>query len=229
MEQKKSRDWAVLLKGFTALLFMLALIFLIAGRIDYWQGWIFGIVNFFIVLALCLKFSDIADLMKERAKPGAETKWWDRIFWAFFGPMNLAIIIIASLDAGRFFWSRPLPLFIYPLGYALYLLSSALHFWAIRVNRFYSSTVSIQNERGQEVIESGPYRYVRHPGYLGIALMVIGIAVVLGSLWAIVPAVCVVALLVLRTILEDSALQQELPGYASYAQKVRYRLLPRVW
>ena len=229
MEQQKAKDLGVLVKGVLALLVMLALIFLIAGRIDYWQGWIFGIVNFFIVLTLFLKFSDISELMKERAKPGAETKWWDRLFWAFFGPMNLAIIIIGSLDAGRFQWSRPLPLFIYPLGYALYLLSSSLHFWAIRVNRFYSSTVSIQNEKGQEVIQSGPYRFVRHPGYLGIGLMVVCIAVILGSLWAVIPALCVVVLLVLRTVLEDSALEQELSGYAAYVKKVRYRLLPKIW
>jgi protein-S-isoprenylcysteine O-methyltransferase Ste14 len=229
MEQRISKDLGVLIKGFLALLIMLALIFLIAGRIDYWQGWVFGIVNFFIVLALFLKFSDISEIMRERAKPGSETKWWDKLFWAFFGPMNLAIIIIASLDAGRFHWSGPLPLIVYPLGYALYLFSSAIHFWAIRVNRFYSSTVSIQNEKGQEVIQSGPYRFLRHPGYLGIALMVICIALVLGSLWAFVPALCVVVLLIGRTALEDSALQQELSGYAAYARKVRYRLLPKIW
>jgi protein-S-isoprenylcysteine O-methyltransferase Ste14 len=229
MEQRISKDLGVLIKGFLALLIMLALIFLIAGRIDYWQGWVFGIVNFFIVLALFLKFSDISEIMRERAKPGSETKWWDKLFWAFFGPMNLAIIIIASLDAGRFHWSGPLPLIVYPLGYALYLFSSAIHFWAIRANRFYSSTVSIQNEKGQEVIQSGPYRFLRHPGYLGIALMVICIALVLGSLWAFVPALCVVVLLIVRTALEDSALQQELSGYAAYARKVRYRLLPKIW
>jgi protein-S-isoprenylcysteine O-methyltransferase Ste14 len=229
MEQRESRDWGILVKGLTALLIMLALIFLIAGRMDYWQGWIFGSVNFLIILALFLKFSDITELMKERAKPGPETKWWDKLFWAFFGPMNLAIIIIATLDAGRFHWSRPFPLVVYPFVYILYLLASSLHFWAIRVNRFYSSTVSIQSESGHEVIQSGPYRFVRHPGYLGIALMVVCIAVVLGSLWAIVPAVCVVVLLVLRTGLEDSALQKELSGYTNYAQKVRYRLLPKIW
>ncbi len=167
--------------------------------------------------------------MKERTKPGSDTKWWDRLFWALFGPMNLAIIITASLDAGRFHWSRSMPLLIYPLGYVLYLCSSSLHFWAIRANRFYTSTVSIQPENGQEVIQSGPYRFIRHPGYLGIAMMVVSIAVVLGSLWAIVPAACVVVLLVMRTVLEDSALKQELPGYQVYSKKVRYRLVPKIW
>lgn len=220
---------SILVKGFLALLIMLALLFSIAGRINYWQGWMFGIVNFFIVLALFLKFPDISEIMKERTKPGTETKWWDKLFWAFFGPMNLAILITASLDAGRFHWSRSIPLFIYPLGYIFYLLSSSLHFWAIRANRFYTSTVSIQHENGQEVIQSGPYRFIRHPGYLGIAVMVVSIAVALGSLWAIIPAACVVVLLVLRTVLEDSALQQELPGYQAYSKKVRYRLVPKIW
>ena len=229
MEQRKRRDLGVLIKGFLALLILLAIIFLIAGRIDYWQGWIFGIVNFIIVLFLSLKFSDISELMKERVRPGSDTLWWDKLFWIFFGPMNLIIIIIASLDAGRFHLSRPLPLFVYPLGYVFYLLASSLHFWAIRVNRFYTSTVSIQNEKGHDVIQSGPYRFVRHPGYVGIALMVVCIAVVLGSLWAIIPAACVVALLVMRTGLEDAVLQRELSGYLSYTQKVRYRILPKIW
>lgn len=229
MEQKETRNLGVLIKGILALLTMLALIFLIAGRSDYWQAWIFGIANFFVVVILSLKFSDISELMKERTKPGSETKWWDKLFWAFFGPMNLAIFIIASLDAGRFHWSHPIPLYVYPLGYIVYFFSSSLHFWAIRVNRFYTSTVSIQSEEGHEVIQSGPYRFVRHPGYLGIAMMVVSIAVVLGSLWAIVPAACVVVLLVLRTVLEDSALQQELSGYQAYAKKVRYRLVPKIW
>lgn len=229
MGHKKTRDSGFLIKGFFGLLIMLGLFFLIAGRIDYWQGWVFGAVNFLIVLALFLKFSDISEIMKKRAKPGSGTKWWDKLFWAFFGPMNLAIIIIACLDAGRFQWSPPLPLFIYPVVYALYLLSSSLHFWAIRANRFYSSTVSIRSEDGQEVIQSGPYSFVRHPGYSGIAMMVVSIAIVLGSLWAILPAACVVVLLVLRTLLEDSALQQELSGYQAYTKKVRYRLLPKIW
>ncbi|MGD8538610.1 MAG: isoprenylcysteine carboxylmethyltransferase family protein [Candidatus Aminicenantes bacterium] len=229
MEQRKSKDLGILVKGFLALVIMLALMFSIAGRINYWQGWVFGVVNFFIVLTLFLKFPDISEIMKERTKPGSETKWWDKLFWAFFGPMNLAIIITATLDAGRFHWSHPIPLLIYPLGYVLYLLSSSLHFWAIKVNRFYTSTVSIQSEDGHEVIKSGPYRYIRHPGYLGIALMVVSIALVLGSLWAVVPSACVVVLLILRTVLEDSALQKELSGYPAYAKKVQYRLLPKIW
>lgn len=208
---------------------MLAYIFVLAGRKDYWQGWIFGIMNLLILAALSLKFPELPELMKERTKPGEKTKWWDRLFWAFFGPMNLAIITIACLDAGRFHWTHDLPLYVYPMGYAVYLLSSALHFWAIRANRFYTSTVSIQKEKGHEVIQQGPYRYVRHPGYVGIALIVICISVVLGSLWALVPAACVVILLVLRTWLEDSTLKRELTGYLSYAQKVRYRLLPKIW
>ena len=229
MEQRKSKDLGILVKGSLALVVMLALMFSIAGRINYWQGWVFGVVNFFIVLTLFLKFPDISEIMKERTKPGSETKWWDKLLWAFFGPMNLAIIITATLDAGRFHWSRPIPLLIYPLGYVLYLLSSSLHFWAIKVNRFYTSTVSIQSEDGHEVIKSGPYRYIRHPGYLGIALMVVSIALVLGSLWAVVPSACVVVLLILRTVLEDSALQKELSGYPEYAKKVQYRLLPKIW
>jgi protein-S-isoprenylcysteine O-methyltransferase Ste14 len=170
-----------------------------------------------------------ANLIRERMKPGEGAKWWDKVLMAVFFPLALSVPVVASLDAGRFMWSPPIPLLVYPFAYLLYAVSAYFHLWSIRTNRFYTSTVSIEPDKGQVVIDSGPYGYVRHPGYTGIIFMEVGIAVVLGSLWALIPAVSVGILLVLRTNLEDAALKRELPGYDDYAKRVQHRLLPGIW
>jgi protein-S-isoprenylcysteine O-methyltransferase Ste14 len=101
--------------------------------------------------------------------------------------------------------------------------------WALAVNRFFSSAVRIQTERGHEVCDTGPYRYVRHPGYAGNVLPLFGIVLALSSLWTVIPAVIALIIVVVRTELEDRTLQAELPGYQDYAQRVRYRLLPGIY
>ncbi len=212
-----------------ALIVLMSLIFVMAGRLDYLQGWIFGGLNLLILATLILFSPDISVIMRERAKPGPATKPWDRIFWALFGPMNLMVLVTAVLDGGRFRWTRNLPVGLTGAAAMIYILGSALHFSAIRANEFYSSTVSILSQQGHEVIRDGPYRFVRHPGYSGILLMMSSIPLVLGSLWALIPSAVVSALLIARTILEDKALRNELPGYAEYAQDVKSRLFPGIW
>jgi protein-S-isoprenylcysteine O-methyltransferase Ste14 len=101
--------------------------------------------------------------------------------------------------------------------------------WAVAENRFFSSVVRIQTERGHVVCDSGPYRYVRHPGYAGNILAVFGIVLALGSVWALIPAAVASIIAVIRTVLEDQTLQEELPGYRGYARRVRYRLIPGIY
>jgi protein-S-isoprenylcysteine O-methyltransferase Ste14 len=218
-----------MLIGILAVCLLVTILLLIAGRSDYWQAWIFGIVNIIIIIILFSLFTEKIGIIRERMQPGAGTKWWDKIFWMLYGPMNLAIIIVAALDAGRFHWSPDLSIFIYIAGYLLYLFANSFHLWAILTNEFYTSTVRLQHERGQVVIESGPYRVVRHPGYLGITLMLFCIALLLGSLYAMIPFGIVFLLLFLRTMMEDKTLQNELPGYSEFTNKTRYRLIPGVW
>jgi protein-S-isoprenylcysteine O-methyltransferase Ste14 len=220
---------ATALKSVLALSVFLAVIFLLAGRLDYPQGWLFGVINAVIIALLLILVPELPDLMKGRAKPGPATKWWDRFFWMLFGPMNLAVVVVASLDGGRFHWTDGLPFIASLLAVPVYAVSSGLHFWAIRANAFYSSTVSIQGQSGQTVVEDGPYRYVRHPGYTGIMGMMGSIPLLLGSVWGLVPAAGVLLLVFSRTILEDLALRKELPGYLDYARRVRYRLVPGLW
>lgn len=215
--------------GFFTLLLMIAMILFLAGRMNYWQGWAFGVITVLLVLVKSIFFPSRSDLIEERIKPGPGTKWWDKVFYAFYIPAFFAIIIIGSLDGGRFGWTSSLPVFVYISGYILYIFSISIFLWAQQINRFFSSVVRIQHDRGHEVIQTGPYKYVRHPGYIGGILMAISTALVLGSLYALIPAGGVVILLIIRTYLEDTTLQKELPGYADYAKKVSFRLLPGVW
>ena len=174
-------------------------------------------------------FINKTDLARERLKPGPGTKWWDKIFWVFYAPMFFAVFILASLDAGRFRWTAQLPLSVYIIGYIVYLLSQYITLWSMWVNKFFSTTVRIQTDRGQEVVQNGPYRFIRHPGYVGGILLAISSSLILGSLWGLIPAGGVVFLLIIRTYLEDITLQKELQGYSDYALKVKYRLLPGIW
>ena len=135
---------------------------------------------------------------------------------------------LAGLDA-RFHWTKDIPALVYALGVVVYLAGHAIMQWARYTNRFFSSMVRIQTDRGQTVCKEGPYRYVRHPGYVGGILFEVTTGIVLGSWWACVPQVIAALLLIWRTSKEDRTLQSELPGYDEYARETRFRLLPGVW
>lgn len=184
---------------------------------------------FFRILIGIIVMSDKAELFKERMKPGPGTKWWDKIILGFIITFSLAIFVVAPLDAGRFKWSIPLPLSIYALSYLLYLFSAIIGVWAMRTNKFFSSTVRIQTDRDQEVVQSGHYRFIRHPGYVAMIFMFLSFPLMLGSLWALIPGGINIGLLIIRTYLEDITLQKKLSGYVNYVKKARYRLLPGIW
>jgi len=145
------------------------------------------------------------------------------------GMFFLAILGVASLDAGRHHWTAPLPVPAYVAAYMALVLAYGIVLWAMWTNRFFSSVVRIQTDLGHHVVQDGPYRFVRHPGYVGAILLGLASAVVLGSLWSLIPAGLMAMLVTVRTALEDATLQRELPGYSEYARKVRYRLMPGVW
>jgi protein-S-isoprenylcysteine O-methyltransferase Ste14 len=140
----------------------------------------------------------------------------------------LATLIVAALDDGRFHW-LPLPWWVCVLGYALLIIGMLGVTWAESVNKFFERTVRIQTDRGHHVIDSGPYAIVRHPGYVFISILLVSTPLALGSLWALIPAVLACLVLIVRTVLEDRTLREELAGYEKYAQRVRYRLIPGVW
>lgn len=140
----------------------------------------------------------------------------------------MSIYIVAGFDAVRFGWTDMSPTWWW-LGLLLHLPGAVLFVWSMGVNPFFEKTVRIQTERGHRVIDSGPYAFVRHPGYLGFIGWGLSVPFLLGSWWALIPAALSVAGIIVRTALEDRTLAEELQGYTAYAERVGYRLLPRVW
>ncbi len=185
-----------------------------------------GVLSYAAALAVLW---DRRDLIRERSSPGPGVEGWDRVMVATFRLLLSAVMVVGYLDAGRFGWSPELPWWSYATAYAAMILATIPALWAMKVNPFFSSHVRIQWDRGHRVCRDGPYRWVRHPGYSGIVLYGPLLPLVLGSLWAMIPGVLCIPLLVWRTAREDATLQRELPGYAEYARQVRYRLLPGIW
>ena len=215
--------------GIGSPLILVALVFLPVGRIDWTPGWIFiaVLVAAFGVSALLLaRVNPMIYRARSRFQPG--TKTWDLILLTVLFPAILSEIPLASLDAGRMRWSD-VPLFVVLIGYVLLVGGIAVTAWAQAVNPFFEPGVRIQTERSQRVITSGPYRFVRHPGYSAAIVMFAGIPLALGSWWALLPAALAIAVLVLRTGLEDRLLRSELSGYAEYVRRTRYRLVPGLW
>ena len=180
-------------------------------------------------LVVAVMFVGKPDVIEERVRPGPGMKWWDKVFFALYIPSFLAILAVATLDAGRHHWTAQFPFPAYAAAYTVLTAAYGLVLWAMWTNRFFSSVVRIQSGRGHHVVHDGPYRFVRHPGYVGAILLGLASAVILGSLWSLIPAGLMAMLVTVRTALEDATLQRELPGYSEYARKVRYRLLPGVW
>ena len=211
-------------------LFLIAILFGIVGRWNWWMGWALSGIYMFWSLATAILILPVNPAMlAERARPHAGTKKWDMALLTAIGLFTIAQYVVASLDV-RLGWSPQLPFAIQIAG----LVAAAfgqdfLLVWAMASNAFFVATIRIQTERQQRVVSSGPYRYVRHPGYLGTLLLYLGAPFMLNSLWALIPAGMTMLVLVVRTVLEDKTLQAELAGYKEYAKDVPYRLLPGVW
>ncbi len=215
--------------GWSLLIFVLCL-FLPAGTLAWSKGWLFILVIVVASIPATLYLRRVnPEVVAARVNRHEGTKRWDFLLGAIFLlPTMLAIMIVAALDDGRYHWSH-LPWWVCGIGYVLLVAGMLGVTWAEAVNKFFEPTVRIQTDRGHTVIDSGPYAIVRHPGYVSGFLVFIGMPLCLGSLWALVPAVMVCLLLVVRTIWEDRTLRDELTGYEEYAQRVRYRLIPGVW
>ena len=210
------------LAGFFAV--MTGTFFGFAGRWDLPLAWAcVGVYAAFMVLA---QFLMDPELRRERMKP-APGGIDRQIRWAML-PFMLGYWVAAGLDI-RWHGSEIIPRGWQLFGLAGLAASLGLAMWALTQNRFFSPVVRIQTERGHHLITSGPYRFIRHPGYLGGVGSALYGAIALGSWWALVPAAGVVGVLLRRTILEDRFLRRELAGYQDYAGTVRYRLLPGIW
>lgn len=219
----------LVVSGILKVLSFILLIIWGAGRLDYWQGWVFFGIMMTGAITISYLFRNKKDLIKERSKPGPGMKWWDKIFWVFHVLSYFGLFIIGILDGGRYLWTENIPIYVYVIAYIIFLSSYVLIVWAMYVNAFFSSVVRIQKDRGQKVCQDGPYKYVRHPGYTGVLFIFPSMAIVLGSYWALIPGFVGTIAIIIRTILEDKTLQKELEGYKEYTKKTKYRLIPYIW
>ncbi len=207
-----------------------AILFAASGRLNWISAWIY--IGYFLVAGtatsyLLARFAP--DLIEERVSAFEQSNNWDKrlvVLLAVVGP--LLFCLVAGLDS-RFGWSYRPGIAVRALALGAAILGAAFILWAMFTNRFFSSIVRIQAERGHAVVTSGPYRFVRHPGYVGMSVNQLAYPLMLGTLWAFVPAVAIVAVIIVRTAREDAFLHRELSGYAEYAAQVRFRLLPGVW
>ena len=212
---------------------LIPLVLLICGGdLDWWQAWVYSLLILVVGIG--------GRIWAEQRHPGLtaerqnienihNAKAWDKVLAPLMAvSISYPMVIVAGLDH-RFNGSIEFSLWLTVIGFILIAFGYAFAAWAVAENRFFSSVVRIQTERGHVVCDTGPYRFVRHPGYAGNVLALFGIVLALSSVWTLIPAVVATIISVIRTGLEDWTLQEELPGYQDYAQRVRYRLIPGVY
>ena len=205
------------------------ILFLCAGTFDYFQGWIFFGTNIITSLMNFWSVRNDPELIAERSKIGGGAKSWDKKILGLSAFIYLLYLIISGLDSGRFDWSPDFHWSLYVLGFVMTILGQVLFLAAKKENRFFSSVVRIQTERGQVVCDTGVYKIVRHPGYSGMMVSMLALPLITGSAWSIIPTVISIALLFLRTHLEDETLKNELPGYIEYTRTTKQKLIPKIW
>ena len=223
------RQWVRLVVVY---LLMPLILFICGGDLGWRQAWLYSM--------LILSAGIGGRLWAEQRHPGLTSerqnieniqnaKAWDKVLAPLMAvSIGLPMVIVAGLDH-RYNWSAEFPLWLIVIGFLLISLGYAFAAWALAENRFFSSVVRIQTDRGHVVCDSGPYRFVRHPGYAGNILALFGVVLALGSVWALIPAALASVIAVIRTVLEDQTLQEELLGYRDYARRVRYRLIPGIY
>lgn len=226
------RAVSIRLKGLLLGLLFFFITFIIffgsAGRFDLPMGWVFfGLYLFFMFIAMRVIYDP--GLIEERLHAKPDAKKWDKIVTTIYFIFSVTMIVICGLDVGRLGWSPHIPLGIQIVGLVLVALAFTFIMWAVMSNPFFSRVVRIQRDRGHYVVTTGPYKYVRHPGYVGGIIFLLCFPIMQGSLWALIPSGFAVLVSIIRTSLEDKTLQNELEGYKNYTQRVRYRLLPGVW
>ena len=207
---------------------MAAILFWGSGSLAWPMGWVYlvSLVAIGLITAAVLDPSLLAERSRRRHP---DQKPWDRVLFVLYGLTNgLAVPLLAALDR-RFAWCGEVATWIQISALVVYGLGWVLGIWAMAANKYFAEVVRIQQDRGQTVTTAGPYRYVRHPGYLGGIASLLATPLLLGSIWSSLAGILGAALLLVRTALEDRVLQEELPGYADYARQVRHRLIPGAW
>lgn len=225
--QRGAKRW--LYRELFGIVFIAALLLFTAGRWRWEWGWaVVGLYAAWVAANALLLMPRDPALLAERAKRQLSDRTWDRVILSLFGVSTLAKYIVAGLDE-RYNWSPPLALWISVAALGIAAFGYGLVTWSMMANAYFATVSRIQTERRQHVVTTGPYRFVRHPGYIGSILFDLATPLALGSLWALVLGLISVLLMVIRTALEDQMLQKELEGYRAYSNQTRYRLVPWLW
>jgi protein-S-isoprenylcysteine O-methyltransferase Ste14 len=208
------------------------LLLLAAGTPALPRAWLFLLVSFVgmfgQIVIVALKNPGLVN-HRGQWKKKKDTKRWDRFLMPAFGLLAFyGSPVVMGLDAGRYHWSG-LGLWAAVTGAALFMVGSVVMTWAMLSNTHFEATVRIQRDRNHKVMTGGPYRFVRHPGYVGASLWALAGPLMVGSAVGLIPAGLAVVALVIRTVFEDMTLRAELTGYVDYARRVRYRLIPGLW
>jgi protein-S-isoprenylcysteine O-methyltransferase Ste14 len=204
---------------------------IISARWDWWEAWVYAgvsILGFFISRLIAGRRHP--DLLAERSKSfqSSNAESWDKILSPSLMLLGAIIPITAGLEM-RFSLPAQFPLKIKILAALIIVFGYGIGAYAMAINRYFSGVVRIQKDRGHEVVNEGPYRWVRHPGYSGLFLANLAIPLLLDSVWTLIPVLLSSVGIIIRTSLEDEALQKKLPGYREYTQKVSFRLFPGIW
>ncbi|WP_193163909.1 methyltransferase family protein [Microbulbifer hainanensis] len=229
VQKASTRQWVRLIVVY---LLIPLILFICSGDLGWWQAWLYSM----LILAAGIGGRIWAEqrhpgLMAERQSIEniQNAKTWDKVLAPLMAiSIGFPMVMVAGLDH-RYNWSFEFPLWLIVVGFIFISLGYAFAVWALAENRFFYSVVRIQTDRGHVVCDSGPYQFLRHPGYAGNILALFGIVLALNSLWTLIPAAVATIITVIRTALEDRTLQEELPGYRDYSRRVRYRLIPGIY
>jgi protein-S-isoprenylcysteine O-methyltransferase Ste14 len=208
------------------IIYMGLLLIISAGNPKWLYAWLY-LASYSLMGIIALFFIPPEELA-ERASKKENVEKWDKVWIKFYFLASSSILVVSGLDF-RWGWSPELSTWWYIGSFVILILGIMLTLWAMSSNVFYSTAVRIQFDRRHTVCSSGPYKYIRHPGYLGNSLFHLSQTIFLGSFWALIPAFITIGLLVMRTSLEERTLLQKLPGYKEYANRVRFRLIPGIW
>jgi protein-S-isoprenylcysteine O-methyltransferase Ste14 len=218
-----------IIKHIVGSLVFFSILFISAGRIDYWPGIIYVALGLIMATLNYTVLKIDPELLQERARPAKDTKQWDKAILGITFLATIAMYVVAGLDSGRYHWSPDFHWGLVVLGIILTAAGQLLFLIAQKQNKYFSSTVRIQTDREHKVCERGLYRIVRHPAYLGMMIQSLGFPLLFGSLWSLLPIGLMMILLITRTSLEDQTLLNELRGYLEYSERTRYRMIPGVW
>jgi protein-S-isoprenylcysteine O-methyltransferase Ste14 len=216
-------------KSTIAVSLLLALLFGPAGNLKWLEAWLLIIFYLIAVTGIILWMKKKSpELLKERMSTKKDAKSWDKKIIRVYTLLLMTMLAVAGLDAVRLRWSH-VPLSLKIAGFSGFIPAFLLVFWTMTENAYLSQVVRIQKDRDHRVCTTGPYKYVRHPMYVGIILLILCLPLALGSFYALIPGLLIALLFILRTFLEDKTLHAELPGYKEYADRVRYKLIPGIW